>query len=134
MEYGESRSTYAATIVREPSLLRAQENGSLAEYPRLYGLNLDLYKEMGGNERLIPYGQYTDDNLVTRTIYNGIVRQTYNCLFTLSILYAPAAFVLHLVLFIIKIKTIAKEYGIQMTLAGTVFGHCDGFESACWLR
>lgn len=108
-----------AEIIKEIAFTRGLENTALALYPRYYKLRLNTYDQFGTTERMRQYGVYTDENLVTACLYNKTVRQIYNFVFTVSMLYAPIALIIHTILSLIKRNDI--YHMLQIVLAGTVF-------------
>lgn len=117
---GESASS--GKIIKDFSLIRGYENYHLACSFRYLDYNFNTYDQLGRGDKLIQFGQYTDSNLVTKTIYSPSVIPFYNFTFTLSILYAPIAMIWHAIASWIKRKKENANFHVtQFVLAGTTF-------------
>ena len=103
-------------------MIRGYENNYLACSFRYLNCGFNTYDQLGRGDKLVQYGQYTDKNLVTKTVYSPAVIPFYNFTFTLSILYAPIAMIWHAIVCWIKRKTETTNFhATQFVLAGTVF-------------
>ncbi len=110
-----------ADIIKDVSFTRGLENMALALYPRYYDYIDNTYDEFGFTESLIPYGQYVDTNIVTEALYSKGMITLSNFLYSISIIYAPISFLIHLIVLLWNFRK--KQYdgnNMVLILSGTV--------------
>ena len=130
LEAQENYTMSIAKIKKEVSFTRGLENFALAEYPRWYDYELNTVEEMGNTETLKQYGVWTDGNVVTECLYDMTVLRIFNFLYTISILYAPFALMLHVIL-ALKKETADHYHGKQAILSGTAFFYGCALSAMC---
>ena len=91
IEVDPGMSVSSGKIIKDVSFIRGYENYSIGCFPRYYHYGLNTYEQMGRGDKLVQYGQYTDQNIVTKFLYSHKVILFYNFTFTFSLIYTPFA-------------------------------------------
>lgn len=122
IEVAPGEAVSSGKIVRDVSFVRGYENYAIGCYPRYYKHGINTYEQLGRGDKLVQYGQYTDDNLTVKILYSPFMIAFHNFLFTFSFIYAPLAMVWHAVVCWLNRKKEAGDFhAIQFILAGTAF-------------